>query len=161
MSVISHHLYELLSLNLTCSFHSQTEHLTASDASSILSKASNNLGATLVLMKDGREKFDTIRDCKPAIERLKCGVVRVQINKSGKTKKARQNPFEDGQRKRTLSCRSKMCMWLRTLWKSFELPMAILSTGKLAIHGGHLGVIGTSSSNGSQFRVYSGFVSFD
>ena len=41
----------------------------ASDASSLLSKASNNLGATLVLMKDAREKFDTIRDCEPAIER--------------------------------------------------------------------------------------------
>lgn len=65
----------------------------------MLSKASNNLGATLVLMKDGREKFDTIRDCEPAIERLKRGVVQMQNNKSGKAKKARRNPFEDGEGK--------------------------------------------------------------
>lgn len=67
----------------------------ASDASSMLSKASNNLGSTLVLMKDAREKFDTIRDCEPAIERLHRGVVHLQNEKSGK-KKARRNPFEDG-----------------------------------------------------------------
>ena len=71
----------------------------ASDASSMLSKASNNLGATLVLMKDAREKFDTIRDCEPAIERLKRGVVQMQNEKSGKAKKARRNPFEDGKDK--------------------------------------------------------------
>jgi exocyst complex protein 7 len=66
----------------------------ASDASSMLSKASNNLGSTLVLMKDGREKFDTIHDCEPAIERLHRGVLQLQNQKSGK-KTARRNPFED------------------------------------------------------------------
>lgn len=67
----------------------------ASDASSMLSKASNNLGSTLVLMKDAKEKFDTIRDCEPAIERLHRGVVQIQNEKSGKAKNARRNPFED------------------------------------------------------------------
>ena len=70
----------------------------ASDASSLLSKASNNLGATLVLMNEAREKFDTIRDCEPAIERLKRGVLQMQNEKNGKAKKARRNPFEDGER---------------------------------------------------------------
>ena len=36
----------------------------ASDASSMLSKASNNLGSTLVLLKDAKEKFDTVRPRK-------------------------------------------------------------------------------------------------
>ena len=70
----------------------------ASDASSMLSKASNNLGSTLVLMNEAREKFDTIRDCEPAIERLKRGVVQMQNEKAGKAKKARRNPFEDGEK---------------------------------------------------------------
>ena len=70
----------------------------ASDASSLLSKASNHLGATLVLMNEAREKFDTIRDCEPAIERLKRGVVQMQNEKAGKAKKARRNPFEDGEK---------------------------------------------------------------
>mmetsp|Transcript_27352 Transcript_27352/g.56629 ORF Transcript_27352/g.56629 Transcript_27352/m.56629 type:complete len:785 (-) Transcript_27352:109-2463(-) len=72
----------------------------ASDASSMLSKASNNLGATLVLMKDAREKFDTIVDCEPAIDRLHRGVVHMQNARSGKNGKgagaARHNPFGDG-----------------------------------------------------------------
>lgn len=67
----------------------------ASDASSMLSKASNNLGATLLLMKDAKEKFDTIRDCEPAIERLHRGVVQIQNSKAKKTKNARRNPFDD------------------------------------------------------------------
>ena len=76
----------------------------ASDASSMLSKTSNNLGATLVIMKDAREKFDTVRDCEPAIERLNRGVVELQNSKSEKgRKKARNNPFEDGNEKNSLS----------------------------------------------------------
>lgn len=72
----------------------------ASDASSMLSKASNHLGATLVLMKDAREKFDTIADCEPAIDRLHRGVVYLQNEKNGKgsaatKKQARNNPFGD------------------------------------------------------------------
>ena len=72
----------------------------ASDASSMLSKASNNLGATLVLMKDAREKFDTIVDCEPAIDRLHRGVVHIQNERSSGGKKnaggaARHNPFGD------------------------------------------------------------------
>lgn len=70
----------------------------ASDASSLLSKASNNLGATIVLMNEAREKLDTIRDCEPAIERLKRGVVQMQNEKNGKANKARRNPFEDGEK---------------------------------------------------------------
>lgn len=73
----------------------------ASDASSMLSKAANNLGATLVLMKDAREKFDTIVDCEPAIDRLHRGVVQIQNERSNGGKKnaggaaARHNPFGD------------------------------------------------------------------
>ena len=67
----------------------------ASDASSVLSKASNNLGATLVLMKDAREKFDTVRDCEPAIEKLHRGVQDLQKEKEGKDKRAKHNPFGD------------------------------------------------------------------
>lgn len=46
----------------------------ASDASSMLSRANASLAATVVLMKDAREKFDTVTDCEPAIERLHKGV---------------------------------------------------------------------------------------
>ena len=46
----------------------------ASGASSMLSRANNNLAATLVLMKDAREKFDTVSDCQPAIDHLHKGV---------------------------------------------------------------------------------------
>lgn len=46
----------------------------ASDASTMLSRANANLAATLILMKDAREKFDTVSDCEPAIERLHRGV---------------------------------------------------------------------------------------
>ena len=68
----------------------------ASDASSMLSKASNNLAATLVLMKDAREKFDTVVDCEPAIDRLHRGIVHMQNEKSGKSgAAARHNPFGD------------------------------------------------------------------
>jgi exocyst complex component 7 len=68
----------------------------ASDASSVLSKASNNLGSTLVLMKDAREKFDTIADCEPAINRLHRGVIYMQNESKGLNKKqARNNPFGD------------------------------------------------------------------
>jgi hypothetical protein len=46
----------------------------ASGASSMLSRSNNNLAATLVLMKDAREKFDTVTDCEPAIDHLHRGV---------------------------------------------------------------------------------------
>ncbi|VEU44117.1 unnamed protein product [Pseudo-nitzschia multistriata] len=77
----------------------------ASDASSMLSKASNNLAATLVLMKDAREKFDTIVDCQPAIDRLHRGIVHMQNERSSKNggKKgvsaARHNPFDKNSEK--------------------------------------------------------------
>ena len=71
----------------------------ASDASGLLSKASNNLSTTLLLMRDAREKFDTIRDCEPAIERLKSGVAQLQNGNSGNKQKARLSPFEDGRGK--------------------------------------------------------------
>jgi hypothetical protein len=47
----------------------------ASDASSMLSRANASLAATVVLMKDAREKFDTVTDCEPAVERLHKGVL--------------------------------------------------------------------------------------
>ena len=50
----------------------------ASDASSMLSRANANLAATLVLLKDAREKFDTVADCEPALERLYKGVATLE-----------------------------------------------------------------------------------
>ena len=46
----------------------------ASDASSMLSRANASLAATVSLMKDARDKFDTVSECEPAIERLHKGV---------------------------------------------------------------------------------------
>lgn len=46
----------------------------ASDASSMLSRANAALAATVIMMKDASEKFDTVNDCEPAIERLHKGV---------------------------------------------------------------------------------------
>jgi exocyst complex protein 7 len=42
----------------------------ASDASATLTQASSHLTSTLALMKDARDKYDTVADCEPAIERL-------------------------------------------------------------------------------------------
>ena len=59
----------------------------ASDASTMLSRASANLAATLVLMKDAREKFDTVSDCEPAIGRLHKGVQDMeQMRLAGRSK---------------------------------------------------------------------------
>lgn len=46
----------------------------ASDASSMLSRANANLAATIVLLKDAREKFDTVADVEPVVDRLQRGV---------------------------------------------------------------------------------------
>lgn len=59
----------------------------ASGASSMLSRANNNLAATLVLMKDAREKFDTVSDCEPAIELLHRGVADMEEKRTQQRKK--------------------------------------------------------------------------
>ena len=46
----------------------------ASDASSMLSRANASLAVTVASMKDARDKFDTVSECEPAIERLHKGV---------------------------------------------------------------------------------------
>jgi exocyst complex protein 7 len=53
----------------------RTRHLStlttpASETSSSLTQASTNLTSTLALLRDSREKFDTVVDCEPSIERL-------------------------------------------------------------------------------------------
>jgi exocyst complex protein 7 len=63
----------------------------ASDSSSMLSRANANLAATLVLMKDAREKFDTVQDCEPAIERLDKGVKDLDVTDSKKKKGSLKN----------------------------------------------------------------------
>jgi hypothetical protein len=40
----------------------------------MLSRANASLAATVALMKDARDKFDTVSECEPAIERLHKGV---------------------------------------------------------------------------------------
>ena len=59
----------------------------ASGASSMLSRANNNLAATLVLMKDAREKFDSQSDCEPAIEHLSKGVKDMEERRTAQNKK--------------------------------------------------------------------------
>lgn len=59
----------------------------ASDASSMLSRANANLAATLVLMKEAREKFDTIADCEPSLERLHKGVETMERHRKENSKK--------------------------------------------------------------------------
>ena len=49
----------------------------ASELSAQLTQASSNLGSTLNIMKDAREKFDTVTDCEPAISRLSRGAQEV------------------------------------------------------------------------------------
>lgn len=65
----------------------------ASDASAMLSVAAGNLTSTLTLMKDAREKFDTVGDCEPAIERLLKGVQDMEAKRKGTT-----NQFSRGGR---------------------------------------------------------------
>jgi hypothetical protein len=55
----------------------------ASDASSMLSRANTNLTSALALLKDAREKFDTVADCEPAIERLHKGVKETEEKRQG------------------------------------------------------------------------------
>mmetsp|Transcript_15238 Transcript_15238/g.29738 ORF Transcript_15238/g.29738 Transcript_15238/m.29738 type:complete len:849 (+) Transcript_15238:205-2751(+) len=45
----------------------------ASEASALLAQTSSNLTATSNVLKDAREKFDTVADCEPAVERLYWG----------------------------------------------------------------------------------------
>jgi exocyst complex protein 7 len=72
----------------------------ASDASAVLSIAAGNLQSTLTLMKDAREKFDTVSDCEPAIERLYKGVKEMEEKRKGNEKSTGQlksrgsNPFD-------------------------------------------------------------------
>ena len=71
----------------------------ASDASAMLSVAAGNLSSTLTLMKDAREKFDTVGDCEPAIERLLKGVQDMEEKRKGTAKQNSQyrrgsNPFD-------------------------------------------------------------------
>jgi hypothetical protein len=50
----------------------------------MLSRANASLAATVALMKDARDKFDTVSECEPAIERLHKGVSDMeQIRLSG------------------------------------------------------------------------------
>ncbi len=63
------------SISTSQSLSRRTRHLStltspASDTSSSLTQSSTNVTATLALMRDAREKFDTVVDCEPSIERL-------------------------------------------------------------------------------------------
>lgn len=62
-------------LTTSQSLSRRTRHLStltspASETSSSLTQASTNLTSTLALLRDAREKFDTVADCEPSIERL-------------------------------------------------------------------------------------------
>ena len=59
----------------------------ASDASSMLSRANANLAATLVLMKEAREKFDTLADCEPSLDRLHKGVETMERHRKENSRK--------------------------------------------------------------------------
>jgi len=67
----------------------------ASDASAMLSQAASNLGSTLVKLKDARDKFETVRDCEPAIERLRDGVKDMEDRRL-KTSKSRSKNRDSG-----------------------------------------------------------------
>lgn len=52
----------------------------ASETSSTLAQAASHLGATLNLMTEANEKFSTVQDCEPAIQRLSQGQVRAELS---------------------------------------------------------------------------------
>ncbi len=67
-------------LTTSHSLSRRTRHLStlttpASETSSALTQSSTNLTSTLALLRDAREKFDTVEDCEPSIERLYRGAV--------------------------------------------------------------------------------------
>lgn len=73
----------------------------ASETSAKLTEASNNLGATLVIMKDAREKFDTVSDCEPAIQRLLQGAQELEMMRStGGNAKDKGGKFRPGSSKK-------------------------------------------------------------
>ena len=45
----------------------------ASETSALLARTSGNLACTSAVLRDAREKFDTVGDCEPAVERLYWG----------------------------------------------------------------------------------------
>jgi exocyst complex component 7 len=63
----------------------------ASDASAMLSQAASNLGSTLLKIKDARDKFETVRDCEPAIERLSVGIRNMTKGKDKKPNLMKQS----------------------------------------------------------------------
>jgi len=50
----------------------------ASETSAMLTQSAHHLSSTLGLMKDAREKFDTVQDCEPALQRLRSGAQEAQ-----------------------------------------------------------------------------------
>jgi exocyst complex component 7 len=73
----------------------------ASDASALMSVAASNLGSTLVKLKDARDKFETVRDCEPAIDRLRDGIKEMEDKRLNKAKtkdlkSERSNKGKDG-----------------------------------------------------------------
>ena len=63
---------------LTASLTHRARHLDsltgpASETSAMLTQSAANLATTLGMMREAREKFDTVPDCEPAIERLERG----------------------------------------------------------------------------------------
>jgi exocyst complex protein 7 len=67
-------------LTTSQSLSRRTRHLStltspASETSSSLTQSSTNLTSTLALLRDAREKFDTVEDCEPSIERLYRGAM--------------------------------------------------------------------------------------
>lgn len=68
----------------------------ASDASAMLSVAAGNLTSTLALMKDAREKFDTVSDCEPAIDRLLKGVQEMENKRKGTSPSKQKDGFRRG-----------------------------------------------------------------
>jgi len=69
----------------------------ASDASAMLSQSASNLGSTLAKLKDARDKFETVRDCEPAIDRLRDGVRTMEDQRKNDRKAGlrRQAAFRD------------------------------------------------------------------
>ncbi len=68
----------------------------ASETSSSLTQASTNLTSTLSLLRDAREKFDTVTDCEPSIERLYRGAKEVAENRNKRDHEIYNVPSDTG-----------------------------------------------------------------
>lgn len=72
--------------------HSNTNHPTNATSSTILNQTSSRIATTLTLLRDAREKLDTVTDCQPSIDRLYSGVQEMEEHRKNSDPSSMSEP---------------------------------------------------------------------